>query len=59
VRGSDTRHRVKWLPAALSDRSAALWLLAVTTGMRRSELASANRDLLDLHPPHLRHAVAG
>jgi integrase len=33
---------------ALSDRFAALWLLAATTGMRRSELAGADRDLLDL-----------
>ena len=33
---------------ALSDRFAALWLLAATTGMRRSELAGADRDLLDV-----------
>jgi integrase len=32
----------------LSDRFAALWLLAATTGMRRSELAGADRNLLDL-----------
>ena len=37
-----------WLRVALSDRFAALWLLAATTGMRRSELAGADRDLLDL-----------
>jgi integrase len=33
---------------ALSDRFAAMWLLAATTGMRRSELAGADRQLLDL-----------
>jgi integrase len=37
-----------WLRVALSDRFAALWLLAATTGMRRSELAGADRDLLAL-----------
>lgn len=37
-----------WLRVALSDRFAALWLLAATTGMRRSELAGVDRDLLDL-----------
>ena len=37
-----------WLRLALSDRFAALWLLAATTGMRRSELAGADRELLDL-----------
>jgi integrase len=37
-----------WLRVALSDRFAALWLLAATTGMRRSELAGADRDLLVL-----------
>ncbi|MGH3857091.1 MAG: tyrosine-type recombinase/integrase [Pseudonocardiaceae bacterium] len=37
-----------WLRVALSDRFAALWLLAATTGMRRSELAGADRDLLDV-----------
>lgn len=37
-----------WLRLALSDRFAALWLLAATTGMRRSELAGVDRDLLDL-----------
>jgi integrase len=29
----------KWLRVALTDRFAALWLLAATSGMRRSELA--------------------
>jgi integrase len=37
-----------WLRVALSDRFAALWLLAATTGMRRSELAGIDRDLLDV-----------
>ncbi|MFB9741755.1 tyrosine-type recombinase/integrase [Pseudonocardia sulfidoxydans] len=37
-----------WLRLALSDRFAAVWLLAATTGMRRSELAGVDRDLLDL-----------
>ncbi|MGH3854103.1 MAG: tyrosine-type recombinase/integrase [Pseudonocardiaceae bacterium] len=37
-----------WLRVALSDRFAALWLLAATTGMRRSELAGADRKLLDV-----------
>jgi len=36
------------LRVALSDRFAALWLLAATTGMRRSELAGVDRDLLDV-----------
>lgn len=33
-----------WLQLALSDRFAALWLLAATTGMRRSELAGVDRN---------------
>jgi integrase len=37
-----------WLRVALTDRFAALWLLAATSGMRRSELAGADRELLDL-----------
>jgi integrase len=37
-----------WLRVALSDRFASLWLLAATTGMRRSELAGADRELLAL-----------
>jgi integrase len=36
------------LRVALTDRFAALWLLAATSGTRRSELAGADRDLLDL-----------
>ena len=32
----------------VSDRFAAMWLLAATTGMRRSELAGVDRELLDL-----------
>jgi integrase len=37
-----------WLRLALSDRFAAMWLLAATTGMRRSEPAGVDRELLDL-----------
>ncbi len=37
-----------WLRVAVHDRDAALWVLVATTGMRRSELAGAMRDLLDL-----------
>ena len=33
---------------AVEDRDAGIWVLAATTGMRRSELAGAERDLLDL-----------
>ena len=37
-----------WLRVALNDRFAGMWVLAATTGMRRSELAGAERELLDL-----------
>ncbi|GLH97125.1 site-specific integrase [Phytohabitans aurantiacus] len=37
-----------WLRMATADRDAALWVLVATTGMRRSELAGADRGLLDL-----------
>ena len=37
-----------WLKVAVQDRDAAMWVLAATTGMRRSELAGAERALLDL-----------
>ncbi len=37
-----------WLRGALTDRFAGMWVLAATTGMRRSELAGVRRDLLDL-----------
>jgi integrase len=37
-----------WLRAALNDRFAGIWVLAATTGMRRSELAGVERDMLDL-----------
>lgn len=37
-----------WLKLALQDRFAAMWVLAATTGMRRSELAGVERELLDL-----------
>jgi integrase len=38
----------RWLTVALTDRFAALWVLAATAGMRRSELAGADRDGLDV-----------
>jgi integrase len=37
-----------WLRVALTDRFAGMWMLAATTGMRRSELAGVRRDALDL-----------
>jgi integrase len=37
-----------WLRAALDDRFAGMWVLAATTGMRRSELAGVERGQLDL-----------
>src|SRR5207249_4012565 len=37
-----------WLKVAMTDRFAGIWVLAATTGMRRSELAGAERQLLDL-----------
>jgi integrase len=37
-----------FLTAANADRFRALWVLVATTGMRRSELAGAERRLLDL-----------
>ncbi len=37
-----------WLKVAIADRDAGMWVLATTTGMRRSELAGAERDGLDL-----------
>ena len=44
----------RWLDVALSDRFAGMWLLAATTGMRRSELAGVRRDMLDLDTGILR-----
>ena len=38
----------RWLKVALDDRYAGLWVLASTSGMRRSELAGLRRSLLDL-----------
>jgi integrase len=37
-----------WLHVALTDRFAGMWILAATTGMRRSELAGLSRDMVDL-----------
>jgi integrase len=37
-----------WLHVALDDRFAGMWVLAATTGMRRSELAGVEREMLDL-----------
>jgi integrase len=38
----------RWLRVALTDRYDGMWLLAATTGMRRSELAGVERAMLDL-----------
>jgi integrase len=38
----------RWLTLAMTDRYDGLWVLAATTGMRRSELAGVRRSLLDL-----------
>jgi integrase len=38
----------RWLVVALRDRFGAMWLLAATCGLRRSELAGVSRLLLDL-----------
>jgi len=37
----------RWLTLAITDRYDGLWVLAATTGMRRSELAGVGRSLLD------------
>lgn len=37
-----------WLKIAVEDRDAGMWVLAATSGMRRSELAGADRRRLDL-----------
>ncbi|MFI6325116.1 tyrosine-type recombinase/integrase [Nonomuraea sp. NPDC050556] len=39
---------VAWLKVAITDRDAGVWVLIATTGMRRSEAAGAERELLDL-----------
>jgi len=44
----------RWLAVASQDRFAGMWLLAATTGMRRSELAGVRRDMLDLKAGVLR-----
>ena len=44
----------RWLDVALEDRFAGMWLLAATTGMRRSELAGVSRQMLDLDTGRLR-----
>lgn len=44
----------RWLAVALEDRFAGMWVLAATTGMRRSELAGVRRQMLDLDTGHLR-----
>jgi integrase len=40
----------------MTDRFAAIWVLAATSGMRRSELAGAERDHVDLQAAVLRIA---
>jgi integrase len=37
-----------WLRVAITDRDAGIWVLAATTGMRRSELAGVEREFVDL-----------
>jgi integrase len=37
-----------WLRIAVADRDSGVWVLAATTGARRSELAGAELELLDL-----------
>lgn len=44
----------RWLRVATEDRFGAMWLLAATTGMRRSELAGIRRQMLDLEQQRLR-----
>ena len=44
----------RWLDVALEDRFAGMWVLAATTGMRRSELAGVRRQMLDLDAGRLR-----
>ncbi|MGE0297208.1 MAG: tyrosine-type recombinase/integrase [Dehalococcoidia bacterium] len=44
----------RWLRAAQRDRFAGLWVLAATTGMRRSELLGVHRDLVDVDAGTLR-----
>ena len=44
----------RWLDVALEDRFAGMWVLAATTGMRRSELAGVGRQMLDLDAGRLR-----
>lgn len=61
-----TKHRMTtWAPAQLrhfaatvaEDRMSALWLLAITTGLRRGELAGLRWADLDLDAHRLRVAV--
>ncbi len=44
----------RWLKVARDDRFAGMWILAATTGMRRSELAGVLRVNLDLDASTLR-----
>ena len=44
----------RWLVVALDDRYGGMWLLAATSGMRRSELAGVRREMLDLANSQLR-----
>ena len=42
------RELAQWLRIARTDRFSGLWVLAATTGMRRSELAGLRKSMLDL-----------
>jgi hypothetical protein len=46
--------RTAFLRVALQDRYDGMWLLAATTGMRRSELAGVTIEMLDLDAGVLR-----
>jgi integrase len=48
-RGRTLDELAAWLRVALDDRFAGIWVLAASTGMRRSELAGVERDTLDLN----------
>jgi integrase len=45
-----------WLRVAVADRDAGMWVLAATTGARRSELAGAELDRLNLDAGELEFA---
>lgn len=50
----DVEELGRWLAVALDDPFGGMWLLAATSGMRRSELAGVRREMLDLAGGRLR-----